>query len=130
MDAKPSAAEMRFAKRRTSKTPATIGHPTIGQGLNCTVRDSSSTGALIEIAPIKGTGAHILDRLPKRFTLTIPLERIAFECELMWQKEKTIGVRYVGPARMLAKPERARPRTEQPKGLMEMVLNKAGIKTS
>ncbi len=121
-----SAADKRFAKRRSSRTPALIQHPTFQQPMSCIVRDSSSTGALIELTPLKGMAIHVLTRFPREFTLTIPLERVAFECEVAWQKDMTLGVRYRAPARILAKPVRSKPKTE-PQGLMLSVLKKAGI---
>lgn len=123
-----NAADQRFAKRKTSRMPGLIHHATFQQPLQCMVRDSSSTGALIEIAPIKGSAASALSRFPKQFTLTIPLERVAFECDLAWQNDRTLGVRYAAPARILAKPVRHRPKEEAPKGLIASVLKKAGIK--
>jgi hypothetical protein len=122
-----SVADKRFAKRRSSKTPALIHHPTFQQPMSCIVRDSSSTGALIELAPTKGMTIHVLTRFPREFTLTILLERVAFECEVAWQKDMTLGVRYRAPARILAKPIRSKAKTEPPHGLMLSVLKKAGI---
>jgi hypothetical protein len=126
-EATDRAADKRFAKRRSLGTPALIHHPTFQQPMSCLVRDSSSTGALIELAPFEGMPIHVLTRFPREFTLTIPLERIAFECEVAWQKDMTLGVRYRAPARILAKPVRSKPKTEPTHGLMLSVLKKAGI---
>jgi hypothetical protein len=122
-----SGANKRFAKRKASRMPGLIHHPTFQQPMACTVLDSSSTGALIELAPLKGSTVHVLTRFPREFTLTLPLERIAFECELAWQNDIKIGVRYRAPARLLSKPVRHRPKTEPPKGLVQSVLKKAGF---
>ena len=107
--------------------PGQIHHPTFQQPMACIVRDSSSTGALIELVPLKGSSVHVLTRFPREFTLTIPLERVAFECELAWQNDLTLGVCYRAPARLLAKPVRHRPKAEPSKGLVRSVLKRAGI---
>jgi PilZ domain len=53
----------------------------------CTVRNISSTGALIE-------GANIVD-LPDRFALTLDMETAARRCTVVWRKKVQLGVRFV-----------------------------------
>ncbi len=52
----------------------------------CTVRNISSTGALIE-------GANIVD-LPDRFALTLEMETAARRCSVVWRKKIQLGVRF------------------------------------
>lgn len=121
-------ANQRFASRRQSRTPAHITHASLGQPVTCTVRDSSSTGALVELVQTKGAFSPGADRLPPRFVLTMPTERAAVECEIAWRRGAMMGIRYVAPTRVLAKPARNLPRTEEPKSLMGQVLKKTGFR--
>ena len=60
-----------------------------GGGCECTVRNLSFTGAHLEIEnenPIK---------LPDFFTLIIRPEYLKRDCQVIWRKGKSIGIRFV-----------------------------------
>jgi hypothetical protein len=101
-----SNPEARWAKRKATKLNGLIlaeGHST---ALPCIVVDSSSTGAQIHLTT--GRGGTPATSLPDRFKLQIPFERIELDCRIAWRTEKKLGVKYVSPARALAKVERPR----------------------
>lgn len=52
----------------------------------CTVRDMSASGALIDVA-----GAM---NIPDRFSLTLEMESAARKCEVVWRKERQLGVKF------------------------------------
>lgn len=66
--------------------------------IDCTVRDISETGCRI----VK-TGSI---NLPDTFELILELDGISIDCEVVWRKTDSIGVRFVGNARAEA-PKRA-----------------------
>ena len=113
--------EPRFANRRQSRTPAYISHASLAQSVSATVRDSSSSGARLELVQIKGQFSPGADRLPQRFILTIPMDRATVECEIAWRCGPTMGVRYLSPARTLAKPVRRQPKPQPPSMLAKML---------
>lgn len=99
-----SIPEARWARRKATRLNGLIlaeGHST---ALPCIVVDSSSTGAQIHLTT--GRGGAPATSLPDRFRLQIPFERIELDCRIAWRTEKKLGVKYVSPARALAKVER------------------------
>ncbi|MGQ0671731.1 MAG: hypothetical protein ACT4N2_02460 [Hyphomicrobium sp.] len=103
-DTQDASSETRWARRRLSRTPAIISHTSLSQPVSCTIRDSSSTGARIELIQQKGKVSAGTERLPQRFILTMPTERAAVECEAVWRRGMAMGVRFVSPTRTIAKP--------------------------
>ncbi len=103
MDPRPSeGAEGRWAKRTPSKLGGQIQHQNLAAALPCTVRDTSSTGARLEIVGQRG-GNISRDRVPDQFTLFMPLDRLEIDCQVMWRHGNLVGVRYTSPARRTAK---------------------------
>lgn len=101
----------RWAKRRPSHALVNIQCPELGKNISCSMRNSSSTGALLECAG--GDQGEAFSRLPDTFTLFLPMERVAIECRLVWRHFRQIGVQYTSPARVVAKPA-ARMRIAEP----------------
>jgi len=56
-------------------------------GLECIVRNLSETGAALEI-----TGETTV---PDQFSLIIKPEVVRRNCEVVWRKQKRVGVRFV-----------------------------------
>lgn len=96
--APPAGGEKRFAKRRSMVASGTLSGPKLEMTLTCAVRDTSSTGALIEL-----TTAGSTPTLPETFTLAMPMERVEYDCRLIWVHGRTAGIQFTGPARMLVK---------------------------
>jgi hypothetical protein len=57
-----------------------------GGGLDCTVRNISSSGARIDIANPVG--------VPDRFTLVIESDRFMRRCHAVWSNEQRIGLAF------------------------------------
>jgi hypothetical protein len=91
----------RWAKRKPANTPAKILFDGITTPFECTVRDISSTGAQIEMARTKFNPDGSPDTVPNHFTLLIPLDKIAVECQSMWRRGSKIGIRFTSMVRML-----------------------------
>ena len=92
------------ARRASCRIGAYISHPTIPSGLSVIVRDTSVSGAKLEVADAKGNPfAASTERVPERFTLVMPMEHTSVECRVAWRKGHVLGVRYMGPAKQLPK---------------------------
>jgi hypothetical protein len=103
MDPRSSdGAETRWARRTPSRLGAQILHPSLAVPMACTVRDTSSTGARLEIVVQRG-GNISRDRVPDQFSLFMPLDRLEIDCQVMWRQANLIGIRYTSPARRTAK---------------------------
>lgn len=103
MDPRPSeGAEARWARRTPSKLGGQIQHHSLAAAVHCTVRDTSSTGARLEIVAQRG-GNISRDRVPDQFSLFMPLDRLEIDCQVMWRQANLIGIRYTSPARRTAK---------------------------
>ena len=81
-----AAGENRVARRRRVMKAGRIEFN--GNGIECTVRNISETGAAIEVAsPIQ---------CPLAFILVIPSDGSVKPCHVVWQKGKRIGVKFRG----------------------------------
>jgi len=76
--------EHRVAARHRVLKAGTISFG--GDGIDCTVRNLSETGAALEVV----TPLFI----PDRFTLTIPTDQLRRHCHIVWRKEKRMGVAF------------------------------------
>ncbi|MCU0955527.1 MAG: hypothetical protein MUC37_13230 [Hyphomicrobium sp.] len=94
----------RWAKRSPARLGGQICHSSLSTPLACTVRDTSSTGARIEVVTQRG-GNISRDRVPDQFTLFMPAERLEVDCEVMWRQGQQAGVRYTSPTRRLPRQE-------------------------
>jgi hypothetical protein len=57
-----------------------------GDGIDCTVRNLSETGAALEVV----TPLFI----PDRFTLIVPTDQLKRPCHIVWRKENRMGVAF------------------------------------
>jgi hypothetical protein len=101
-DTAAQASDARWAKRTQSRLGAQIVHESLSAPIACTVRDTSSTGARLEIMAQRG-GNISRDRVPDLFTLFMPADRLEYDCQVMWRHGSMAGVRYVSPARRTAR---------------------------
>jgi hypothetical protein len=58
-----------------------------GGAIDCTVRNLSTNGAALDVATPVG--------IPATFTLAIPSDGFHFACQVLWRKERRIGVKFV-----------------------------------
>ncbi|MEO1206236.1 MAG: PilZ domain-containing protein [Pseudomonadota bacterium] len=94
------AGEKRFAPRREHKLAAYVTSNGDKASQPCYVRDSSSTGLLIEMRGLAATAG----RLPDRVSVYIPLENVEFDCRVVWKSGSRAGLRFVTAARHYHKP--------------------------
>ncbi len=123
-----SIPEARFANRKNTLIPASIGNPALSKWISCKVIDTSSSGAQLQVDRSSLNDLRLLDRYVNDLTLSIPSDRTAVECRLIWSNSDRLGIEYTRPARKIAKPIKLKPREDEPKGFMASVLNKAGVK--
>ncbi len=57
-----------------------------GGAIDCTVRNVTVSGALLEVESPVG--------IPQRFVLVIPADHISRSCRLIWASDHRIGVRF------------------------------------
>jgi hypothetical protein len=60
-----------------------------GGVITCTVRNLSATGAALEVTSPVG--------VPETFTLVLEMEHTKRPCQVVWRKEKRLGVRFLAP---------------------------------
>lgn len=68
----------------------------------CVIRNLSATGARLEIVQADRKPFTSEERIPDLFTLAFRLERTEVECELVWRRGDTIGVRFRSLPRLTA----------------------------
>jgi hypothetical protein len=95
----------RWAKRKATATPAKILFDGISTPYDCTLRDISSTGAQVEMTRTKLNPDGSADNLPSYFTLIMPLDKTAVECQSMWRRGSKVGARFVGMVRHFVPPK-------------------------
>jgi PilZ domain-containing protein len=83
-------AERRVDRRMRTLKGARILFNTRGSVLDCTLRNLSDTGACLVVATTVG--------IPEQFELLLESDRTVRPCRVAWQKDKQIGVQFVGPA--------------------------------
>jgi PilZ domain len=88
----------RKATRRRVLKSGVIAFNDRFSALPCTVRNLSSTGAQLRV---DGTLS-----VPNTFELLIELDGLEAQCEVVWRRDKEIGVRFGSPPRMVP-PKRA-----------------------
>jgi hypothetical protein len=76
--------ETRIATRHRVQKAATIEFG--GVEVDCTVRNLSTTGALLEVSN--------LVRIPPEFTLVVPGDGLRLPCAIVWRTEYRMGVHF------------------------------------
>jgi hypothetical protein len=105
--ASPQAAggdERRWAPRKASASDGLILSSRHSNPIRCTIRDTSSSGALLELCDSQAAGFVDIMDLPHSFTLvfTSYRERTEVLCQIMRWTGRRVGVRYAGPFRTSA----------------------------
>ena len=100
----------RWAKRKPSSTPCKMLFDGISTPYECILRDISSTGAQIEMSRTKFNPDGSSETVPNHFTLLIPLDRIAVDCQSMWRRGSKLGIRFTSMVRNLPAPLKAKAR--------------------
>ena len=83
----------RKATRRRVLKSGIVAYNDRFSALPCIVRNLSSTGAQLRI---DGTL-----NVPTTFELLVDLDGLEVRCEIVWRKDKEIGVRFTSPPRMV-----------------------------
>jgi hypothetical protein len=119
------SAEARWARRTPARLGAQILESSLASPILCTIRDTSSTGARLEVQVQRG-GNISRDRVPDQFTLFMPADRLEVDCQVMWRQGVMMGVRYTSPTRRTVK-QKPMQRPEAPKkphtSLMKLLIN-------
>ncbi len=100
-------SDRRWALRKPSEMPGYIGHSKNPQGVRCIVRNTSSSGALVEVCAGSDRFANPADGVPDQFTLVFISykERSEVACAVMRRTGRMLGVRYIGPFRSFPAPQ-------------------------
>lgn len=105
-----NASDRRWALRKRTDMPGFIAHSKNPQGIRCIVRNTSSSGALVEVVSGSDRFANPADEIPDRITLVFISykERTEVACAVMRRAGRNmLGVRYVGPFRSFPAPHAA-----------------------
>lgn len=104
------------ARRASCRIGAYINHPSLPNGLSVSVKDTSVSGAKIEVLDAKGNPfASSTERIPDTFTLVMPMERTMVQCRVAWRKGHVMGVRYLGPMTQLPRKQNDHLKSKPPK---------------
>ena len=101
-----SSKDRRWAFRKRTEMPGYIGHSKNPQGVRCIVRNTSSSGALIEVCAGSDRYSNPADAIPDQLTLVFVSykERSEVACAVMRRAGRMLGVRYIGPFRSVPMP--------------------------
>lgn len=104
-----SLADVADCKRRSRRKPMSLAglitFKTMRQQVVCTIVDMSGTGAKLNVPAVVARAYGDMEHLPKLLTLVMRADRMKVDCEIAWRKPTSIGVRFLGPPRPLAKDE-------------------------
>ena len=94
-------SDRRWALRKRTEMPGYIAHSKNPQGVRCIVRNTSSSGALVEVVSGSDRFANPADEIPDQLTLVFISyrERTEVACAVMRRTGRMLGVRYVGSFR-------------------------------
>lgn len=95
----------RRSRRKSMSLAGLITFKTMRQQLACTIVDMSGTGAKLNVAAAVARAYGDMEHLPSRLTLVLRADRMKVDCEIAWRKPTSIGVRFLGPQKPLAKDE-------------------------
>lgn len=84
----PTENENRDEHRQRVLKGASILGGVAASEVKCTVRNQHRNGAELKVAADS--------RVPQEFLLYIPVDGIAYKCELRWRKGERIGVIFTG----------------------------------
>lgn len=115
-----AASDHRWARRQNCRIAGEISHHTLQTPVACVVRDTSSSGARVELSGARNAFSAGTERIPDHIVLTMPMERMEVECRVTWRKGTMLGLRYLSPARVVPKrvPSRFNQVKPKDKGLL------------
>lgn len=104
-DEKPASGsrESRSSRRKPTRIPGQIIQRRVNP-VSCTIRDTSATGALIELWQGPQKAFTKSDFVGDQFTLVMTNDFLEVDCEVVWRKAGTMGVRYRSALRQRPKP--------------------------
>lgn len=120
--ANDTAKDHRWARRQNCRIAAEISHLSLPSPIACVVRDTSSSGARVELSGVRNAFSAGTERIPDHITLVMPMDRMEVECRVTWRKGTMLGLRYLSPARTV--PKRAPSRFAAPKPKEQSLLVK------
>jgi hypothetical protein len=88
------AEESRRSRRQTACLQAVIDSDRLAEPIGCVIRNLSATGARIELVRTERKVFASEERIPDVFTLAFRLEKTEVDCEMVWRRGDTIGVRF------------------------------------
>ena len=115
-----TAQDGRWARRQHCMVAGELTHVNFQGPVACLVRDTSSTGARVELVGARNAFTAGTERVPDHITLVMPVDRVSVECRVTWRKGTMLGLRYLAPVRMIAK--RAMPQRPQIKARDKGIL--------
>lgn len=120
--ASKSASDKRFAPRRPHKLTAYVSSRTDDAAKTCYVRDSSSTGLMIEMRGLAASATDLGDRVK----VYIPIENVEFECRVVWRAGSRAGLTFVKAARHFRRSVRsaASPGKTKPRSLIGRLFSR------
>lgn len=93
--------EGRRSRRQSACLQASILSARLSEAVPCVVRNLSATGARVELVVKSDKKPFVAEeRLPDAFILALRLERTEVECEIVWQRGNTLGVRFLSLPRL------------------------------
>lgn len=108
----------RFAGRRATAMPGSILVDKVSPPIPCVIRNTSSTGALLELKASLGTWSHAANDLPDELVLIMSADFLAFDCVVARRDGRMVGVRFQGPARRVERPAHKPARVGKPGPVM------------
>ncbi len=89
-----SPEQARRSRRQPVCLQGAIRSERLSEPVACVIRNYSATGARLELVKAERKPFVVEERIPDLFTLAFKLERTQVECELVWRRGDTIGVRF------------------------------------
>ena len=117
-----SGSEKRVSRRKSTRIPGQIFQGRKVPLVACTIRDTSATGAMVELW--QGTQKPFTRTEPvgEHFTLIMTADFMEVDCEIAWRKGGTLGVRYLSALRMRPRPVKQKTAEPQDNSLLGRLL--------
>lgn len=95
----------RRSRRKTMTLAGLITFKTMRQQITCTIVDMSGTGAKLNVPAAVARAYGDMEHLPTQLSLVMRADRMKVDCEIAWRRPTSIGVRFLGPPKPIAKGE-------------------------
>ncbi|MEZ5818969.1 MAG: PilZ domain-containing protein [Hyphomicrobiaceae bacterium] len=87
-------SDSRRSRRQTACVQALIKEDRLSEPVGCVIRNLSATGARLELVKTDRKAFSSEERIPDLFTLEFRLEKTEVDCEIVWRRGDTMGVRF------------------------------------